>query len=395
MQLSRRDVLVSAAACALVPTPGLAAETTVPFLFEDARIYVPVRAAGLEAPYFILDTGAASCVLDEATAAAAKLAVHDRETVTGAGAGSSVQGGAGPVRLDIGQARLDLDRVRVSGLSSLLASTSGRAPGGIVGAPFFRDRVVEIDFVRNELRLHSAATDLAARYAASIPLDFYEGLPRAKVVLTLPSGRKLAAHVLVDLGAKAGLLLPEPFIESTGLRRDLGAVRASPLGAGLGGPTRYEFTRVRRIDFAAAVTLGADDPIIGLSVGGVLRSTWHEGLLGAEFLSRFDVAFDYTRARLLLRRRPSAPFVFDMSGLFLTAEGPAFDRLAVGEVLPGTPGAEADLRAGDEILAIDGARLSLPGARAALKAGAGRTVVVQFRRGAETCVARLTLRILL
>lgn len=397
---SRRSVLFAGAASALAPGLPMAASAAVlPFVFEDERLYAPVRVDDVAAPAFILDSGAASCVLDRATARTARLRVRDRERVGGAGAGSSLMGHAGPVRLDVGPARLRLDQVNVLGLSALLGSTSGRAPGGIVGAPFFRERVVEVDFVRRELRLHDAKTDLASVYTASVPFDFFEdALPRTTIEMLLPSGRRLSAHVLVDLGAKACLLLPEPFIDSSGLRKDLGPVRTAPLGAGLGGPTKYDFTRIRRIEFAQAPAIGADAPIAGLSVGGTLRSTWHEGLLGAEFLSRFDLAFDYPRSRLLLRPRSTAPFVFDMSGLFLTAQGRDLDRIVVGEVLPDSPAAEAGFRPGDAILEIDGkvaGRLRLPAVREALKAGDGRTVELRYPRNGATRSVRLRLRTLL
>jgi hypothetical protein len=63
------------------------------------------------------------------------------------------------------------------------------------------------------------------------------------------------------------------------------------------------------------------DPVVGLSVAGSLRGGWADALLGAGFLSRFRVRFDYAAGRMWLTPRPDmAREGFDGSGAYLVAE---------------------------------------------------------------------------
>ncbi|MGZ3183514.1 MAG: aspartyl protease family protein [Telluria sp.] len=385
------------AACALAAAAGEPA-VTVPFIYEDARVYVPVRINGGAPRWFILDTGAAGTIIDTAAAAAAGLPVQGERRVQGAGAGSSLQGTSGAAVLHVGDVALRVAQPAVMDLVQLLGPTSGRAPAGIVGAQFFREHFVGLDFERRELTVRDAEEDPPAGFGASVPLTFESAMPHVQVRLALPDGRRVEANALVDLGAKSTLLLPEPFIERARLRAAFPAAVIAPFGAGVGGATSYAFARAPRLELAAAPDIGMDRPVVGLSVAGSLRSTWHDGLLGAEFLARFRVGFDYAHGRLWLAPRNNAPARFDRSGLFLVGQGPDFRRIVVRQVRPDGPGAMAGLRPGDELVSLDGqpvAAMRLGEVREYLKTPARAAVRVGYRRGAEETQAELLLRDLL
>ena len=80
---------------------------TIPFQYEDARVYVPV-GVGAATSWFILDTGAQSTILDERLAAS--LGIHGRDTseTTGAGAGSMRQSRGDDVTIRVGDRTLTI-----------------------------------------------------------------------------------------------------------------------------------------------------------------------------------------------------------------------------------------------------------------------------------------------
>src|SRR6185369_16455156 len=84
--------------------------------------------------------------------------------------------------------------------------------------------------------------------------------------------------------------------------------------------------------------------------------------IGGEILHRFAITLDLPHRRLVLRpnRYLGEAWVFDMSGLDLAWND---DRTAfvVRSVAAGTPGAEAGLRSGDVVTAVDGAPASAYG----------------------------------
>ena len=155
------------------------------------------------------------------------------------------------------------------------------------------------------------------------------------------------------------------------------------LGAGLGGETRYAFARAPRITLRGGTPLNVNQVIVGLSVGGTLKSDWYDGLLGPGLLQRYNLIFDYPHARLWLSPRTLVPHStqFDASGLTVFAEGPDLQQFTVRDVVEGGPGAAAGVHLGDTILAMNGTPatgLTLSAVRSLLSRPAG-TVQLQLR----------------
>ena len=374
-----------------------AAPFVIPFLYEDSRIYVPVRIGSGEPHWFILDTGATGTIIDTAIAKAAKLPISGGETVHGAGSGGSTQSKTSAVGLRVGRVPLHVAQPLVMDLAHLLGPTSGRAPAGIIGSQFFREHFVDLDFAAHRVTVYPNGGGRHPSYAAHVPLTFADWTPLTRVKLTLPTGRVVTANALVDLGAKSTFLIPEPFIAREKLRDAFPATVVTGLGAGVGGDTFYAFARASRLSLAAAPAMALDKPVVGLSVNGTLRSTWHQGLLGADFLSRFRLGFDYAHHRLWLSRIGSSAEPFDRSGLFLAAS-PRLDGVSIRQVLKDGPGDAAGLRPGDELLAIDGepvAKLGLARLRQRLKTPGVELARLDYQRHGQRRSATLHLRDLL
>jgi hypothetical protein len=382
-------------------TDGARATTTIPFELEDARVYVPVRVAigahGTATRWFILDTGAQPTVLDAALADSMGVRVTPAGTTTGAGRGATRVGDAGPLTLDVFGIPLGPVPVRIAPLDSLLGATSGRDIPGIVGSRFFREHVVELDFDSMIVRASDPRTFRPPRDAITVPLEVDGDIPYARGWLTSPDGRRTPLRMLVDLGAKSTLLLTEPFIRAQRLEGAFPARVESPLGAGMGGATRYAFGRAPLLEIVAAnASLKLTEALVGLSVGGTLRSAYYDGLLGADFLARFRVTFDYAQRRMYLQPRvPARPRTeLDMSGLYLMSDRAA-RRIIVEEVRLESPARAADVRPGDALVAVDGrpaAALSLAALRRLLRSEDGRAVRLVLARDGVTREVVLTLR---
>ncbi len=370
----------------------------VPFLYEDARLYVPVGVAGSAPLWFIVDTGSTSTVIDAAVARGLGIEGSRPESVSGAGSGSTRQYRAAPTRLTLGDAALVVDEPRIADLAALLGPTSGRRPAGILGAQLFREHVVAIDFAAHRMTLYRPDADLSRRFAAAVPLTFDDDVPVARADLALPSGRIVPMTVIVDLGAKSWLLVCEPFDARTHVADAFRRSVTTAFGAGVGGDTSYRFGRARSLELDGHPASRIDGPVVGVSVGGTLRSSDFDALLGARYLERFRVAFDYRASRLLLAPRASTDPGFDRSGLFLVADGDAPTRVVVRQVQADSPASRAGLRRDDEIVSVDGRpsqALRLPGVREAFRSRGPRPVTVVYARAGAIATTRMTLRDLL
>ena len=393
-------VLNGASVIALIPAVSRA--QSIPFIYDDARLFVPVHVATDTTTYwFILDTGAQPTIVDANVAAALGLKVREAGSTTGAGTHSLRQGRTQDVALRVGGVALGPMEVRVSEIDSLLAPSQGRAAPGIVGSRFFMEHVVEIDFGAALVRVHEPTSWHYDGDGIVLPLTLDNGVPVIRGQMMTPDGAVLPMRLLVDLGAKSTLLVAEPFIRSNELMTRFPKSVTSPLGAGVGGATRYAFTRIPRLALGSGGrALSTDSLVAGLSVGGTLRSTWYDALLGADFLRRFRVIFDCPHHQLVLEPRvPAIPIAeYDMSGMFLLAEGADRSRYVVGELVKGGPAAAAGIEVGDELVSLDGqptAAITLGSVRQRLKAGAGRALRVEVERDGERTVHVVTLRRLL
>src|SRR4051812_7253637 len=84
------------------PAQSLQRPAAIPFFYEDARIYVPVRINRGAPHWFILDTGATGTIIDTALAQQAGLALSGGQIVHGAGSGNSQQAHTSAVRFLVG-----------------------------------------------------------------------------------------------------------------------------------------------------------------------------------------------------------------------------------------------------------------------------------------------------
>lgn len=403
---------VAAPPAAHAPARSPAGGGQVRFEYEDGRFYVPVHAVVRGKPvdlgWFILDTGAAGVGMDVAVARRIGLAARPTDAQTGAGSGASAAGLADGLPLSVDGVAIRPPSILVLPLDSLLAPSSGRAVAGIIGTQFFHEHTVEIDRSRNLLRIDPPQADLGADLPVAgrtaIPFDLASGLPTIVATLAVPGTDPAVTplHLVVDLGAKAPLLLTEPLLARLGGEARLGPHVLASLGAGAGGETRYQFTGVRALRLGPADVEVADTLVAGFSALGTLRSADYDGLLGAPLLDHFAVLFDFARKRLWISPRragvatPEPLTAFDRAGMFLVARMErGVQHVVVRRVVAGSPAAEAGIVEGDELTSLDGreaSALRLTAIRSALKDQHARPVHVGIRRGGALSVRVLSLR---
>lgn len=256
------------------------AATLIPFQFRDGLVWVKVSVPGHSAPLnFLLDSGAGISVLHSGTAKKLGLKLGAAESVQG------VNGSVSSHRIDRFTGNIAgipvPRRVLALDLSGVSAVCHQRIDG-LLGADFFRGRIVQVDFAAERLRLLSRGEANAAG-GESLPL-----VRRGDALCTRISvaGRP-ADWVRVDTGCDSALRwVASPSVAASMRRSSIGIAVQSP---------RYLTTNVQ---------LGS------LQFGGVKTGIHSKqifpgeaGLLGNGLLSRFKVTFDVPGKRLLLQPR--------------------------------------------------------------------------------------------
>jgi hypothetical protein len=219
----------------------------------------------------------------------------------------------------------------------------------VIGTGLLRKYVIEFDNVTPRIRLHERAGYTPPARAVEVPLIFRTNLnvPFVKVELELPDGTRQEVQTVVDTGtAYYALALIGRANASVRNRLPVAMRPARPVTGS--GAVQLIAARPK------AVTVGSfivQAPVIGLIDSGVSPAN-DDGLLGNGFLNRFTIGFDLEGRRMYLapneRFRDEQPF---------DASGVGFHRTPTGYeievVLPDSPAARADLRAGDTLVSID------------------------------------------
>lgn len=388
-----------AAAAALFLTCASAATirtAEVPFQLTQNHVFLPVAIGHHQPSWFLLDTGAGMTAVAQTTADATGLVATGRGKARGAGPG--VVETTLHRDVDLRVAGTSIHIPLLSGIPLTAVSLpEGRSIEGILGYNVIEQFAIEIDYAHRILRFHAPSSYAPPAGAVAVPITFDQGHPVANAELTLPDGRTLPMRMMVDTGARGGVVVNTPFAEKRRVYDAIAPTLEGAFGVGIGGASAFRVGRAKQFKFAG---VAFDVPVVSASLdrAGAVANPNLDGIIGAEVLRRFTVTIDYAHRRLLFVPNAALrePFEFDMAGTGFKAANLKFDRILVRYVLPHTPAAEAGLQEGDELVSVNGrpaAALMIDGLRALFQQPDKRYVLRVRRGGREIEMALVTRRL--
>ena len=223
-------------------------------------------------------------------------------------------------------------------------------PGeGQVSAAFFKHFVVDVNFDDLVLSLIEPGEFEYTGGGVEVPLRHLQsgawGIPGR---LVMADGSVITRLLMLDIGLNDALL----FVTNGPARIPLPEKTiATSLGFGMQGETVGHVGRVRRVDIGG---YELDDVLANFSTAADCDdSDYDDAMIGFALLKQFNLVFDYPHQRMFLgpNKHYGEAQEFDMSGLELR---PGNASLVVRWVVPVSPAAEAGLREGDVITAING-----------------------------------------
>jgi predicted aspartyl protease len=355
---------------------GSRTSTSVPFMLVNGHIYLQVRLDGKGPFRFLCDTGGANIVTPEL---ARSLGLETAGTLQGRGVGEKSEDvGLTKIKsLEIGGATLSNQVFAVYPLMDL-AKAEGLLPQGLIGYEVFKRFVVTVDYEHRRLTLTLPSAFSYQGTGTVVPFRFNNHIPQVEGEIDGIPGR-----FDIDTGSRSSLTILAPFAEKHNLKEKYGAKIEAVTGWGVGGPARGWIVRTHVLKLGGVTVEGA---VADLSVqkSGAFVDPYVAGNVGAGVLQRFNIVFDYGGQRLIFEPNAnfSRPDLYDRAGMWLNLEGDAFKII---DVVAGGPAAEAGLKAGDTILAVDGkssARLALAAVRLKFKSDPpGTRVRLRVRSG--------------
>jgi hypothetical protein len=367
----------------------------IPFELNSNKIYLPVRIDGGERGWFILDSGCPITAIDLERARALKLPVEGLRGIGGLGEGGSQRGDTKVRSLSLPGLELRPERVWALGVNKPVSPFEGRRIDGLLGVDFLDRFVVRIDYPKGKLDVFSPAAYRPAKGAIAVPLERLGGHWTVQVTLQPEEGKPIEGKFILDIGVRLPMTVNTPFVNRHALITALGARRRAIVGGGLGGEVVHHLARLKSMRVG---DLEVKSPYISLSQEkrGVATSDEFAGILGAEVFRRYRLTLDFPGQRVLFEETPEAKksYEFDTSGMFLVAEGKDFRTFKVLSVGEDTPAAQAGVKKGDVITAVDGepaAKWTLEKLRAMFRA-VGATRELTLERGGEKKGVKIKLR---
>lgn len=222
---------------------------------------------------------------------------------------------------------------------------------GILGASYFRDYVVEINYRKQYIELHRINHFVPPESDFSkFKINVLNGKPYTSAVVTLVDGSQKKLNFLIDSGAGLPLLIhsntdPDLTIPDNALN--------GQLGAGLGGYLHGYIGRLPNLDiwdhnFANVLSSFQDLD----SFARDFKELNRQGIIGNQLLSRFHLYINYPTSEIYLKpgKDIREPFEFDKSGLSIVAAGLNLNEYYISHVMENSPAGEAGLRRGDRIV---------------------------------------------
>jgi hypothetical protein len=262
---------------------------TIPFtLGNDHYIHIKGKVNNSETLDFIFDTGAGTCVLNEKGQKIAKLNL-DGETD---GEGSS----GFTVEQTSSSNLLQLSGLHWKNLSITYIDYKGSInTDGVLGYNIFEDKVVEIDYEKNLLILHSEMPSTITGYSKR---KIKHDLNGTFIETTLNNGNKeFTGWYLFDTGGSLTVQVSGDYAtknELYGTMKNLGKSNATGNGKGFYKNEIVELPILKIFDFSI--------PEVPIHISSSDKSFYGEaGIIGNNVLKRFNTIIDYPNATIYLK----------------------------------------------------------------------------------------------
>lgn len=264
----------------------------------DGWVLLPARVNGRASVDFVLDTGASvlALIADQRTAALELDGVHRLGSSDNLAApvGARQDG----LTIDFGGLVLE-DQTALAIPSDTLDCKGGQravAPfNGVIGHDLFRRFTVEVNRDRGTVTLHDPATYRYAGRGRVVPAKIEGRQPFVDATVASRTGATYPARLHVDSGAGIDLTLFPG--SSPAIRQPPGGdVREACF---VGGRATYSVGAPVDLGLAGVATTTP----VEYATGREVIASGQNGRIGARFLARFNVVFDYARERIILEPR--------------------------------------------------------------------------------------------
>lgn len=296
---------------------------TIPFKLINNLIFIPIKVNGIELN-FLLDSGVEETILFSMEEKQ-EVSFNNVEKIRLRGLGSEDE---------IEGLKSTNNTLETHGLKSNnhmvfiildqgfnLSSHIGIPVNGIIGHKFFRNNIVEVNYQKKKIRVHSNTEEFKKKLEKkfkTVPITIEKSKPYIYTIATVDNV-EIPAKLLVDIGNSDAFWI----FENTKIKLPK---KNFPdfLGKGFSGDieghrAKIDKFSINEFDFKKPIVSFPDSA----SIRNVKMVPDRIGSVGGEVLKRFTVVLDYADKKMYLRKNNkfSEPFTYNKSGITVQHNG--------------------------------------------------------------------------
>jgi len=338
--------------CSQVNKSNISQLNPIKFKLFDNIIYVPVIIEKTDTLSMIFDTGCSGMsVIEENVARKNKIEFLDSSYSAGAGENIAKS-------YYIGEISYNLIKCAFNNINTTTIDFSksdffwGIKKYGLIGGNIIEQKIWEIDYINNTIFNYNTDSFEYKGNGEEISVSLIGNSPFANVEV-ISGNDTINALFLFDTGVRFSAFSTNFSIENNLMKKSPKVVKTL-LGYGIGGESHGYAGRVDALKIGSFVF---KNPVMGFSTdkGGYYSNHNFGGIIGADFLSRFKVIFDYQGERIILEENKNFndPFVYDKSGIVLRAEGSNLNEYFIHFIVKDSPAEISGLEPEDQIIRIN------------------------------------------
>lgn len=329
----------------------------IPFSFQNNFIIVDLVFDDVFPLKFIFDTGSENTILVKKEFTDILDISYDREfKVLGADLDTEL------VAYLIRGVNIDLQNLFGPNLDMLVLKDdyfqfeayTGLKIHGILGMDLFKIFTIQIDYQKQKLIFYRVESfKVPSKKFKALNTEIHRNKPYLTAQAKINNDTITNVKLLLDTGASLSLLLHNNSNKEIRLPEKM---IPGKIGNGLGGFIEGFVGRINQLAFDEYYFNSVITNFQEVNPAANKRINYgRNGIIGNEILSRFNVIFDFARAKVYLKpiKKYNKYFKYDKSGILLIASGKKLDQFRVKELVDTSPAAEAGIQIGDIITNIN------------------------------------------
>ncbi|RLD23445.1 MAG: hypothetical protein DRI71_05310 [Bacteroidetes bacterium] len=324
---------------------------TVPFILNFDHIIITLSLNGSEPLNFLFDSGAGGTLItnEAADSLGFKSSVNRKNVGV---SGSHKVGVIKGVKLAVEDNKLG-NITLLSTDMPLEEMDDGRKVHGVIGYPILSRYIVEIDYIKNLLKLYNRNSYTYTGNGQTLPINIVSNLPITGATVVMYNDMAFEGDFLVDTGARSYMIISAPSVVHYDMADNIGdyySVRAKIGSSQKRAKIRHG--KLKSLQFAGN---NFEDVPVALSSDskGVLSMPDIDGIIGNRLLRRYKVIFDYQHGLIHLEPNDQIgdSYETNLTGFNISfKKGKPF----IKNVVDRSPADKAGLRNGDEVISING-----------------------------------------